>query len=191
MAMVLDQKDAILEDRSFIYSFLAKIFFEPLSKEALYELKRCGELLQILGGKELLDFMFSESDEILYELLNIDFTSIIMLGNPPIATSVLHSKKEILTGAQNPVMFFYHTRGYSFLADSVDMKIPDHVSTQFMFMVELIRNNETDVQKEFLRLHILNWMPAYLVALKGRFESRFYRAISEFTIRFLQKECSL
>jgi len=191
MALALASEGAVFEDRSFIYSFLAKIFSEPLNKEALYELKRSCELLEILGGKELLDFIFSHNDELLYEMLNIDFTSVILLGNPPIATSVLHSKKEILTGSQNPVMFFYHANGYSFLADRGNMKIPDHISTQFLFMVELIRNNEIETQRVFLKQHLLNWIPAYLIAIKSSFDTLFYKSVADFSLRFLLKECSL
>ncbi|MFP4331709.1 MAG: molecular chaperone [Campylobacterales bacterium] len=181
----------MLVDRAFYYSFLAKIFEKPIDLELLEELKSSELLLEFLGGNELKEWFYSNSDEKLLDELNIDFTSALMINNPPFESSVLHNKTEILTGMQNPAMFYYYKSGYKFLASEAVNKIPDHISTEFLFMYELIKNSDKQRELEFFSEHILTWVPPFMIALEDCFMTPFYKSIASFCAEFILKECEL
>jgi TorA maturation chaperone TorD len=181
----------LLVDRSFYYSFLAKIFEKPIDRELLVELKNSETLLEFLGGNELKEWFYSSSEEKILDELNIDYTSALMINNPPFESSVLHNKTEILTGMQNPAMFYYYKSGYKFLASEAVSKIPDHISTEFMFMYELITNADKDREIEFFKEHIITCIPPFMIALQECFSTPFYKSICGFCAEFIIKECEL
>ena len=66
--------------------------------------------------------------------------------------------------------------------------IPDHLYLELLFMSYLIETNKYDLQKVFLREHLLNWVPYYCDELLKEAKTVFYREVAEITRDFLTTE---
>ncbi len=172
--------------RGEIYAFLSRVFADTIGSKEI-EALRDSELLSTLGEKSVKWFL-AYNDEELLEALNVDFTSLFVMNNPPIESSVVDNKNEVLVGLQNPVMLFYHKSGYEFNLLHTHLQIPDHIAIEFGFLQNLVNNNEIHLQKEFLKKHLANWGIPYLIGCKSAADTPFYEDLCDFSAEFLASE---
>ena len=66
--------------------------------------------------------------------------------------------------------------------------IPDHLYLELLFMSYLIEAGKYELQKVFLRKHLLNWVPYYCDELQKEAKTVFYREVAEITRDFLISE---
>ena len=121
------------EYRLYIYAFLSRVMSDIPDRRFIHDLKENNDLLEIIGEKTA-QWIRSEDIEILYEALNIDYTSMYILNTQPVESFVLDAKNETLVGLQNPVMAFYFTHGFEVNMDQTSIMAPDHLSIEFAFM---------------------------------------------------------
>lgn len=173
--------------RTYLYSFLSRVFSNALDETYLKELQQNDELLSLLGEKSF-NWFKTTSLETIAEELNIDYSSIFLMNAKPIESSILDAKDEILVGLQNPVMQFYFNHNYELNLAASHLQTPDHISIEFAFMQNLIAKNEILTQKEFLKAHLLKWAVPYFLGVKQMAKTPFYKDLSDFTIEFLASD---
>lgn len=173
-------------DRQEYYAFLSKVFANFLELEDIRALKN-SELLEIIG-RDALEWFNTKSEDELREELNVDFTTLFLMSNQPIESSIIDNKKEVLVGLQNPVTLFYHKSGYEFNLMHTHLQIPDHIAIEFGFMQMLIFNNELLLQEEFLKTHLASWAIPYLLSIKFAAQTPFYRDLCDFAAEFLASD---
>ena len=66
--------------------------------------------------------------------------------------------------------------------------IPDHLYLELLFMSYLIETSKYELQKLFLREHLLNWVPYYCDELLKEAKTVFYREVAAITRDFLISE---
>jgi len=170
--------------RAFIYAFLSRVFEKPLGKKEIADLAANTELLETIGEASRRYFETTAPDR-LEEELNIDYTSLFVANSQPVETLVSDSTGEILVGLQNPVMFFYFENGYEIDMNRTEILAPDHLAIEFGFMQNLAYRGEERVAYRFLKQHLLQWVPPYLLAMQKVADTPFYRDICDFTTDFL------
>jgi TorA maturation chaperone TorD len=170
--------------RVYLYAFLSTIFSDSISEKLASDIKGNEELLSMIGDSSLEYFKNSDLSKIVDEL-ETDYSSIFLMYHHPIESVVLDSKDEILVGLQNPVMQFYFHHGYELNMSNTHIQTPDHISIELSFMQNLIMKDDTKTQKEFLQLHLIRWVPPYLIACKDMANSIFYKELFDFCIEFL------
>ncbi|MRI83847.1 MAG: dehydrogenase [Nitratiruptor sp.] len=175
--------------RAFVYAFLSRLFEKPLGAREIEDLLHREELLETIGPKAYRYFQ-EVPPERLEEELNIDFSSLFIVNSQPVETLVLDSTREILVGLQNPVMFFYFEHGYEIDMNRTHLLAPDHLAIEFGFMQNLAYRQEDLVACRFLREHLLQWVPPYLLAMGSVAQTPFYQDVCDFTIDFLFNEYS-
>ncbi|MRJ03253.1 MAG: dehydrogenase [Epsilonproteobacteria bacterium] len=172
------------QERLSLYAFLSRIFKAPLGAREVGDLAGNRDLLEMIGG-ETRDYFLSRPLEEIEEELNVDYTSLFIINSQPVETLVSDGGGEILVGLQNPVMFFYFQHGYEVDMNRTELLAPDHIAIEFGFMENLASRGEDRVAYQFLRDHLLRWVPPYLLALGREAETPFYREICDFTTEFL------
>jgi len=175
------------KNRAFVYAFLSKVFERDLQSREIEDLKNSPDLLQAIGEASY-EYFTSKPTSVLQEELNVDFNSIFVINSQPVETLVVDSTGEILVGLQNPVMFFYFEHGYEIDMNRTEILAPDHLSIEFGFMQNLAYRGEDKVAFKFLKKHLLQWVPPYLIAMKGIAQTPFYKDICDFTNDFLLSE---
>jgi TorA maturation chaperone TorD len=172
--------------RAFVYAFLSRAFERALGSKEIEDLQKNPELLEMIGNgsKEY----FKKDIKSIEEELNIDFNSLFVVNSQPIETLIVDSTGEILVGLQNPVMFFYFEHGYEVNMNNTEILAPDHLSIEFGFMQNLVYKDDDKVAFNFLKKHLLQWVPPYLVAMKKVAQTPFYKDLCDFTNDFLFSE---
>ncbi len=172
------------DNRAYIYAFLSTVFNEHPSIRAINDLKQNVELLSLIGENTKKYFEEKSAEEI-EEELNIDFTSTFIANSHPIETAVKDARVEIASGMENPVVHFYAKYGYEINLINSPLATPDHISIELGFMQALVYQNELLAQKDFMKAHIVSWMPIYLIGVKKLVETPFYRDIADFAVDFI------
>jgi len=173
------------EQRIQIYAFLSRIYADVLDQESIEELGQQGELLDQLGPESRRYFAMAPDSRWLYEQLNTDFTSLFVMNNPPMERAVTDNGSDIYIGLENPVMQFYLNHGYELNMNATHLMTPDHLALELGFMEAMIRQNDTDAQKEFLATHLGHWAPPFLLGCKRAAQTPFYQEICDFAAEFL------
>ncbi len=169
---------------SYVYAFLSRMFAKELDSEAIGDLKKSEDILDILGEESKKWFAENDEKEIL-EKANIDFSSLFLINAHPIESIIVDDKDEALVGLQNPVMQFYFNYGYDLHLDKTQIQTPDHIALEFAFMQNLVLQKEDKAAKEFLHLHLMQWAPPYLFSVSKEAKTPFYRELCEFAGEFL------
>lgn len=175
------------QSRLYIYAFLSRMFADILSEREIHDLKKSANLLNLLSP-ETARWFAQESKKKLLEQLNTDYTSLFVMNSQPIESSVLDGKDEVLVGLQNPVMQFYFLNGYEINMNQTQILAPDHLAIEFGFMQNLVQKGEKEVQFDFLKKHLMQWAPLYLLGIKRMAETFFYRDLCDFTAEFIVSE---
>lgn len=110
----------------------------------------------------------------------------------------------MMQNAYNEVKALYAAEGFAKNPDFTEPE--DHVAMSFAYMAELCartlealdQRDEVAAssvfvkQQNFLKQHLLNWIPSFIADMKGSAEAGFYWHLAAFTEVFLQEdECAL
>ncbi len=173
-----------MSERAIIYAMLSKFFADILDEKTIEDLKSNTELLNLIGQNTKNWFENSKDEELLEEI-NIDFTTIFLMNAQPIESSVIDNKNDVLVGLQNPVMQFYFSHGYDINLLKTHIQTPDHLAIELAFMQNLVMKEELKTQKRFLKKHLLEWVPQYLIGIKNIAQTPFYRDLCDFASEFI------
>jgi len=169
--------------RLYTYAFLSRMFADVLDVAIIKELRENSDMLELLG-KETKDFFQSKSDEEIEELANVDFTSVFIMHTHPVESAIYDNSKDIVTGLENPVLQFYMDYGYDVNMNMSHIMAPDHMAIEIGFMQNLVQQNDWPAQKKFMQMHIMNWMPPFLMACEEMFDTPLYRDLCSFATEF-------
>jgi len=175
------------KQRAFIYAFMSTVLGSNLSRRGIEDLKNNPEFLELIGEGAKRYFDEKSLDE-LDDELNVDFTTAFLANSHPVESSVVDAKHQISTGLENPVMGYYIESGFDINLNNTNLLSPDHIAIELGFMQNLVLAEDKQKQLEFLRKHILNWMPPFFIGAKSLVETPFYRDFLDFSIEFLLSE---
>lgn len=170
--------------RAYIYAFLSRIFSREIDAKLLEDLKNNPELLQTIGDGAY-EYINANEDATLLDELNVEYNYLFVMNNHPIESAVQDVKNEILVGLQNPVMQFYVNYGYDINLDASNLYVPDHIAIELGFMQKLVLQDEKQAQVKFARMHLLSWVPPFLVSVQQMSQNPFYSDLCDFAIEFL------
>ncbi|OHD84521.1 MAG: dehydrogenase [Sulfuricurvum sp. RIFCSPHIGHO2_02_FULL_43_9] len=186
--------------RSNLYALLSRILLQELDVERLEILRNDETVLEFMPHwrdweprKEI------ESQKLLEEYLNPDFTNLSLLHLVPYETFYTRPDQMIETGGANPVTDIYSS--YDFLVDYEVARVvsSDHIGIEMEFMhhlceAQLKALEEGDheavqelinVQNNFLNSHLLKWAPMYLINMKYESRTPLYYDTAEMTLEFI------
>lgn len=186
--------------RSNLYALLSRILLQELDVERLEILRSDATVLEFMPHWR--DWEHREdvdTQKLLEEYLNPDFTNISLLHLVPYETFYTRSDQMIETGGANPVTDIYSA--YDFVVDYAVARVvsSDHIGIEMEFMHHLceaqlkaFEENDkeavdelTRVQHNFLNTHLLRWAPMYLINMKYESRTPLYYDTAEMTLEFI------
>lgn len=172
------------EYRLYIYAFLSRTMSSTIDKRFIKDLRENKDLLDILGD-DTTEFFAQNSDEVILDALNEDFSSMFVINTQAVESFVLDAKNETLVGLQNPVMNFYYSHGFELNMDQTELMAPDHLSIELAFMQTLIFRDEKKPQLDFLQEHLMKWVIPYMIGMKSMALTPFYKDLCDFMVEFI------
>ncbi|MRJ02678.1 MAG: dehydrogenase [Epsilonproteobacteria bacterium] len=136
------------------------------------------------------------------EVLNVDYTEIAIMHLIPYESFYRRDDGMIESGGANPVVQIYNNFGFRVDLDRARVVSPDHIGVELEFMKLLTQAHEkaeahgdreavralAREEREFLRNHLLQFAPLYLINVAEQARTPFYRDGAKLTLEFLLED---
>lgn len=186
--------------RSNVYALLSRILLQELDESLLQTLKSDETILEFFPNwNEWNERLSVPNPQLLEEYLNPDFVNLSILHLVPYETFYTREDQMIETGGANPVTDMYSA--YDFVVDYEVARVvsADHIGIELEFMHHLceaqkkaLDQNDTEastellaVQHQFLKNHLVQWAPLYLINMKYEARTPLYYDAAEMTLEYI------
>ena len=137
--------------------------------------------------------------ELIERYLNVDFTNLFLLHLIPYESFYTREDQMMETGGDNPVQAIFNAFEFSVALDKARVMSSDHIGIELEFMYELCRAELKALQEDdltmakqlaqlqygFMKDHIVEWMPMYLMSVKNEAGTAFYFDLADFALEFV------
>lgn len=137
--------------------------------------------------------------ELIERYLNVDFTNLYMLHLIPYESFYTREDQMMETGGENPVVQLFNDFDFRVELDKARVMSADHIGVELEFMYKLCESelkaleNEdykaageiAQIEYDFLKEHLLEWAPMYLMNVKNEAGSAFYFDLADLTLEFI------
>jgi len=137
--------------------------------------------------------------DLIEQFLNVDFTNLFLLHLIPYESFYMREDQMMETGGENPVQAIFNAFEFNVALDKARVMAADHIAIELEFMYELckaelkaLEEGNTKIATEiaqleygFMRDHIVEWAPMYLMNVKSEAATAFYYDLADFAIEFI------
>ena len=140
--------------------------------------------------------------ELIERYLNVDFTNLFLLHLIPYESFYTREDQMMETGGDNPVQAIFNAFEFKVELDKARVMAADHIGIELEFMYELCRaelkaleEGDTQLAKQlsqlqygFMKDHILEWAPMYLLNVKNEAGTAFYFDLADLALEFIMSD---
>ncbi len=137
--------------------------------------------------------------ELIERYLNVDFTNLFLLHLIPYESFYRREDQMLETGGDNPVQAIFNAFEFKVELDKARVMAADHIGVELEFMYELckaelkaleddnmeIAQQLAQLQYGFMKEHIVEWAPMYLLSVKNEAGTAFYFDLADFALEFI------
>ena len=189
-----------IENRIAIYALISRLMLVEVNEEFLENIEKDEALLSFFPNyrdwskrKEL------SRAQLIEEYYNVDFTNLFLMHLVPYESFYTRDDQMIESGGDNPVVELYNDLDFRVQLDSARVVSADHIGVEleFMYMLCTAMKKALDaddkagvcelleVQRAFLKEHLLEWTPLFLINAKKESRTPLYHDGAELTLEFL------
>lgn len=189
-----------IENRIAIYGLISRLMLNEVDETFLKQIESDEDILSFFPNyrdwgkrKEL------EVSELIERYYNVDFANLFIMHLVPYETFYTREDQMIESGGDNPVLELYNALDFRVNLSDARVLSPDHIGVELEFMymlcVALQKALEADdeegicevlqIQHGFLKDHILEWAPMFLINVKRESRTPLYHDGAELTLEFL------
>jgi len=143
-----------------------------------------------------------DSKDLIEQHLNVDFTNLFLLHLIPYESFYMREDQMMETGGDNPVQAIFNAFEFQVQLDKARVMAADHIGIELEFMYELckaelkaLEANDFEMAKQlsqlqygFMKDHILQWAPMYLLNVKSEAITAFYFDAADLALEFLMSD---
>ncbi|MRI58614.1 MAG: dehydrogenase [Epsilonproteobacteria bacterium] len=189
--------------RAAMYGLVSRIFIQELDQDTLAKIEK------LPNAQELFPNYFAWEErqkrsryKLINELLNVDFTDIAVMHLIPYESFYVREDGMIESGGANPVLQIYNDFGYRVDYERARVLSADHIGVELEFMQMLSQAHNKAMaakdkeaceelmkaQREFLRNHLLQFAPMYLINVAEQARTPFYKDAAKVALEFLLED---
>jgi len=196
----MEQMKQEIENRIAVYALISRLMLVEVDETFL-------NLIE--GDEDLLNFFPNYRDwdkrtelsrkELINEHYNVDFTNLFLMHLVPYESFYGRDDQMIESGGANPVLELYNELDFRVELDKARVVSADHIGVELEFMYMLcmalqkaLNADDKDgicelmlVQRAFLKEHLLDWAPLFLINAKRESRTPLYHDGTELTLEFL------
>lgn len=138
-------------------------------------------------------------EDLINQYYNVDFTNLFLMHLVPYESFYTREDQMIESGGDNPVVELYNELDFRVELDQARVVSADHIGVEleFMYMLCTALKKALDaedkegicellqVQRAFLKEHLLEWAPMFLINAKKESRTPLYHDGAELTLEFL------
>jgi len=189
-----------IANRITLYSLISRVMIIEVDKEFLEFLEFNLDILELFPNYKNWNKRKEFSNTILKErYLDVDYANLFLLHLVPYESFYTRDDQMIESGGDNPVVELYNALDFRVDLTKARVVSADHIGIELEFMymlcVALQKALDADdkegvcellqVQGAFLREHLLEWAPLFLINAKRESRTPLYHDGAELTLEFI------
>jgi TorA maturation chaperone TorD len=196
----MEQMKQDIENRIAIYALISRLMLVEVDETFLENIEKDKELLAFFPNyaawKKREEF---STKELIEQYYNVDFTNLFLMHLVPYESFYSRDDQMIESGGDNPIVELYNDLDFRVQLDEARVVSADHIGVEleFMYMLSAAMKKALDaddkdgvcellqVQKAFLKEHLLEWAPLFLINAKKESRTPLYHDGAELTLEFL------
>jgi TorA maturation chaperone TorD len=196
----MEQMKQDIENRIAIYALISRLMLVEVDETFLENIEKDKELLSFFPNyaawKKRDEF---STKELIEQYYNVDFTNLFLMHLVPYESFYSRDDQMIESGGDNPIVELYNDLDFRVQLDEARVVSADHIGVEleFMYMLSAAMKKALDaddkdgvcellqVQKAFLKEHLLEWAPLFLINAKKESRTPLYHDGAELTLEFL------
>jgi len=189
-----------LENRVALYALISRLMITEVDEDFLNTIENDENLISLFPNyrnwSKRKDF---STKELIEQYYNVDYTNLFLMHLVPYESFYVRDDQMIDSGKGNPVIELYDALDFRVELDKARVVSGDHIGVELEFMYMLcnaqlkaLEANDKEgicelfqIQKGFLRDHLLEWGSMFLINAKRESRTPLYHDGTELTLEFL------
>jgi len=186
-----------------LYALISRLLMSEIDEDLLKSIEADENMLSFFPSyvkwKKAKNLNMKDSIE---KYLNVDFTNLFLLHLTPYESFYIREDQMMETGAENPVQIIYDAFEFQVELDKARVMSGDHIGVELEFMYKLceselqaLEDGKEDIAAEisqiqygFMKDHILEWAPMFLLNVKSEAGTGFYFDVADLALEFMMSD---
>lgn len=196
----MEQMKQEIENRIALYALISRLMLVEVDVAFLEQIESDEDLLSFFPNYKNWEKRKEFShEELIEEHYNVDFTNLFLMHLVPYESFYTRDDQMIESGGDNPVLELYNELDFRVELDVARVVSADHIGVELEFMYMLctalqkaLEAEDKDgicellqVQRAFLKEHLLEWTPLFLINAKRESRTPLYHDGSELALEFM------
>ena len=196
----MEQLKKDIDSRIALYALISRLMMIEVDEDFLNKIEADKEILSLLPNyKTWAKKEEFSKKELIEKYLNVDYASLFLMHLVPYESFYTRDDQMIESGGDNPVQSLYHELDFRVELQKARVVSSDHIGVEleFMYMLSKALKEALDaedkegicelmlVQRAFLKEHLLEWAPMFLINAKRESRTALYHDASELTLEFI------
>ena len=189
-----------IDSRIAIYALISRLMMVEVNKEFLATIEKDENFLALFPNYKTWSKREEFSTkELIEQYYNVDFTNLFLMHLVPYESFYTRDDQMIESGGDNPIVELYNDLDFRVQLDEARVVSADHIGVEleFMYMLCIAIKKALDaedeegvcellqVQRAFMKEHLLEWAPMFLINAKKESRTPLYHDGAELTLEFL------
>ncbi len=189
-----------IESRIALYALISRLMLIEVDEDFLQNLEKDPALLDMFPNyRDWSKRKDLSVKDLIEQYYNVDFANLFLMHLVPYESFYSREDQMVESGGDNPVIELYNELDFRVELDRARVVSADHIGVELEFMYMLCdaqkKAIEADdkegvcelfqVQRAFLKEHLLEWAPMFLINAKRESRTPLYHDGAEMTLEFL------
>ena len=186
-----------------IYALISRITMSEIDEGLLKSIEEDENMLSFFPTfKDWEKRKKLDKKELIEKYLNVDFTNLFLLHLIPYESFYTREDQMLETGGENPIQAIFNAFEFKVQLDKARVMAADHIGVELEFMYELCKaelkaleandlkmaEQLSQLQYGFMKDHILEWMPMFLLNVKSEAGTAFYFDVADLALEFIMSD---
>jgi len=189
-----------IENRIALYALISRLMLIEVDEDFLNTIESDDALLSLFPNYKTWSKRSKFStQELIEQYYNVDFASLFLMHMVPYESFYTREDQMIESGGDNPVVELYNELDFRVELAKARVVSADHIGIELEFMYMLCDATKKaleaedregvcellKVQRAFLKEHLLEWAPLFLINVKRESRTPLYHDGAELTLEFM------
>jgi len=189
-----------IENRIALYALISRLMMIEVDEAFLETIESDESLLALFPNyRDWPKRTQLSRKELTEQYYNVDFTNLFLMHLVPYESFYTRDDQMVESGGDNPVIELYNDLDFRVELDAARVVSADHIGVELEFMYMLCVAQQKaleaedaegvcellEVQRAFLKEHLLEWAPMFLINAKRESRTPLYHDGSELTLEFM------
>ena len=196
----MNQMKQDIENRIAIYALISRLMLVEVDETFLEQIESDEDILSFFPNyRDWAKRKEFSTKELIEQYYNVDFTNLFLMHLVPYESFYTRDDQMIESGGDNPIVELYNELDFRVQLDEARVVSADHIGVELEFMYMLCTAMKKalevedeagvcellQVQRAFMKEHLLEWTPLFLINAKKESRTPLYHDGAELTLEFL------